>query len=110
MEALRFICKCGYTKEIFGDIDDIVKCELCGNLMDLDIEIENENTKTISQKELGKIIAIEGMQKNLKTLGQKKTWFLTEKLFTDPITRLRYRQLFLDAGGVIPERKLKGYV
>ncbi len=105
MEKLIFKCsKCEYTKEILGDIEDIVECELCGNLMDLD-NIEEE--KTISAKELGKIIVIEGMQKNLRTLGNDKTWQLCEVLFPNAKTRLRYRKIFFEAGGVLPEKELK---
>ena len=114
MEILTFRCsECGYSKEIFGGIDDIVRCELCGNLMDLeDIEKATENLKEkvnkgISMTELGKIIAVEGMQKNLETLGNDKTWQLLEELFINPKTRLRYRKIFFESGGIFPEKELK---
>lgn len=110
MEKLTFKCsKCGYTKEILGDIEDIVECELCGSLMDLE-DIEETKEEDISLKELGKIIAIEGMQKNLKTLGNDKTYQLCEELFANPIIRLKYRKLFFESGGIFPERKLEGYI
>ena len=92
MEKLIFICSgCEYRKEIFGDLEDfdIIKCELCGNLMDLEVtSIEEEGI--ITEKELGSIIAVESMKLNLRTFGNNKTWYLLEELFADPKTRLRY--------------------
>ena len=107
MENLIFKCsECGHSKEVLGNICDIVECELCGNLMDLE-DIEETQEITVSQKELGSIIAIDGMKQNLQAFGNNKTWYLCEELFADPKTRLRYRQIFFEAGGKIPEKELK---
>jgi len=46
------------------------------------------------------------MKYNIKVLGNEKCWYIIEE-FTNPKTRLNYRNIFFKAGGIIPEKEIK---
>jgi len=101
MEKLNFICpQCLYITEKNGrleDLEDIVRCPICDTPMRLNVDEDLLDT-AISMD----ILTI--MQHHIATLGSKRCWELIED-FKFPEMRLKYRKLFFDAGGKIPERK-----
>ena len=89
--------KCGYIKEYFDtDIIQNEKCELCGGNM------------VLAKKELGDIVEqnnILRMEQQIKELGHKRVWEIVEG-FAFAKTRLSYRKLFFEAGGIVPKSNL----
>lgn len=106
MDKLTFKClECGKTKTIFGEINDIVECYVCGALMDLDKFEEVENGQGINH--LADIIGIEKIQQEILTSGNDITWDRIENIFNIPEQRIQVRRLFFKAGGKVPEKELK---
>lgn len=89
--------KCGHIKECLPS--DLVKgdtCDLCGGLM------------KVSKKEIVNIVkqdSIDKMNWQIEQMGNDKVWEIIER-FNDPKTRLSYRRIFLNAGGVIPKTEV----
>ena len=119
MEKLVFICpKCFYTREELGtleELNDMIICPLCDSPMELKGE-EFKYTKTLKDdlEELFReelidkamqLDEVEQMKHNIKELGNNRCWEIVEE-FDNPKTRIVFRQLFFQAGGVTPEKEL----
>jgi hypothetical protein len=48
---------------------------------------------------------VEGMKRNIDTLGNEKTWELIEKLFHKAEQRIKFRKYFFEAGGELPKKE-----
>ena len=89
--------KCGYIKNYFKS--DLVKddiCGLCGGAM------------TLPKKEIPAIVrqdSIELMERQIEGIGHAKVWAIIER-FGYWKTRLSYRKIFLEAGGIIPKTEV----
>ena len=89
--------KCGYVKTYFeNEIIKDEKCELCNNRM------------VLPKKEIKNVVkhdSILKMEQQIKQLGHAKVWEVIEQL---PVlkTRLAYRKLFFEAGGIVPKSNL----
>jgi hypothetical protein len=101
MEKIIFKCKnCQYKIEKTGyldDIEDVVICPVCNTFMDL--EGEDILVKAVKDD------AIEKMRIQIEELGNNFCFRVIED-FKNVKTRLAYRDLFLRAGGVIPESEI----
>lgn len=116
---MRYICNtCGYKFDEFEEMKEHMKCPICkGKLISIEeykqreeiqknIEEDNEDDnftpKQDATDEAVDLIIIEGMNKNIKELGNDGTFQAIEEV-KDPLQRARYRQYFIKAGGYIPE-------
>jgi len=95
---IRLQCKnCGHIQNYLKS--DLVKddiCDLCGGKM------------IVSKKEITNIVkqdSIERMEEQIYQLGHKRVWEIIER-FNNVKTRLGYRRIFLDAGGIIPKSEV----
>ncbi len=89
---------CGYNIEFDINSKELfpTRCN-CGRHYKVNINDENKfEIYTI------KSIIIE----KLKNIGNNKTWYAIEKIITNPLSRILYRQLFIEIGGTIPNSKL----
>ena len=89
--------KCGYIKKYFdSDVIQNEHCPLCrGNMILAKKEIEN-----IVEHD-----SILKMEQQIQQLGHAKTWEIIEG-FGYAKTRLAYRKLFFEAGGIVPKSNL----
>lgn len=89
--------KCGYIKNYFeNDIIQNERCELCGGNM------------ILAKKELANVAAqdcVTKMERQIKEMGHSRVWEIIER-FNDVKTRLGYRRIFLEAGGIIPKTEV----
>ena len=89
--------KCGYTKKYFeNDIIKNEKCELCGGNM------------ILPKKELENVVehdSILQIERQIRELGHARVWEIIER-FGYTKTRLAYRKLFFQAGGIVPKSNL----
>jgi len=104
LEKLTFRCiECGQSKEILDSLDNIDKedclCPMCGNEMDLQ---NTDNLRDIFH--IVKLNNITQMKKNISEMGNDKVWSIIEDLINAK-TRLSYRKIFFESGGIIPENK-----
>jgi len=89
--------KCGHIKNCLPS--DLVKddtCDLCGGLM------------VLPKKELSSIVkqdSVEHMERQINQRGHAKVWEIIEG-FAYFKTRLSYRKLFLEAGGITPKTEV----
>lgn len=78
---------------------DLVKgdtCDLCGGLM------------VLPKKEIANIVnqdLITNMERQIKEIGHSRVWEIIER-FGYTKTRLSYRKIFLEAGGIIPKTEI----
>lgn len=95
---LKLQCiNCGHIKKYFdNDIIQNEKCELCGGNMVL----PKTEIKNIVNQDL-----ITDMERQIKEMGHKRVWEITER-FNNVKTRLAYRKIFLEAGGIIPKTEV----
>ena len=114
MENIKFYCKCGYTTEHLGTLDDlteIVICPLCNTPMNLEDDFREIGNKNVARKTddllLKTIItdATEKMRIQIKEYGCDFCFKVIED-FKNVKTRIAYRDLFFKAGGVIPESEI----
>ena len=104
MEKLTFRCiECGQSKEILESLDNIDKedclCPMCGSEMDL-----QDTTNAITISDIVKKDGITQMKKNINALGNNKVWAIIEDLINVK-TRLAYRKIFFNSGGIMPDNK-----
>lgn len=100
---IKFTCKrCGRQSNqyaSFENIDDIVLCPICDTPMDILVEGKEANNN------LGDVLVINSMKKQLKCYGNDNTWYRIERLFSEPLMRVKFREIFFKAGGEVPRRK-----
>jgi len=104
IERLIFRClECGQSKELLGNINDLDRedgfCPMCGSNMEL-----QEAGGLIDISHIIKLDCLSQMKNNITTLGSDKTWNIIEA-FSNVKTRLAYRKLFFNAGGIMPEKR-----
>lgn len=105
MEKIRFYCKCGYTTEETGyleDVEDMKICPLCETPMN--IEEEKEKTDNLLYGAI-KEEAITSMKNAIQKISNKRCWEILEG-FRNAKTRMAYREIFFKAGGVVPESEI----
>jgi len=89
--------KCEHTQNYLKS--DLVKdnlCPLCGGPM------------ALPKKEIPAIVKqdnIVRMEQQIKELGHARVWGIIER-FNNVKTRLAYRRIFFEAGGIIPKTKI----
>ena len=93
---IKIICNyCGFMIEILeSDLFSLDNCPIC-----------EEKDWTIDKEEISKIVEndlIISMKDSIKQLGNNKVWNIVEEIGRAE-TRGRYRMLFLNAGGEVPE-------
>jgi len=104
MEKLTFRClECGQSKEILGNVNDLDRedgfCPFCG----ADMELQD----TDGLKDISHIINLDNMNQmknNIAGLGSDRVWTIIEEL-SNAKTRLAYRKIFFEAGGIMPEKE-----
>jgi predicted DCC family thiol-disulfide oxidoreductase YuxK len=98
MKTIILKCEaCSYIKETTEDYLFDNRCPLCNSKM----------IPVIDQTDINEIVMvdlIEQMKKNLIQLGSNKVWSIIEGL-ANPKQRIRYRKVFLDAGGIVPDKE-----
>lgn len=89
--------KCGYIKKCLqSDLVSGDTCDLCGGLM------------VLPKKEIPAIVkqdSIENMERQITQMGHSRVWKIIEG-FSNVKTRLAYRKIFLEAGGIIPKTEI----
>jgi hypothetical protein len=86
---------CGFEKEL--NKYDSQDCPLCGGYME--VEKNKNKEKIIGNNFLD-------MKKEIKNYGNNEIWQIIER-FKDVKVRIGYRQIFLKAGGQVPEIKIE---
>ena len=104
MEKLTFRClECGKSKEILGNIDDLDRedgfCPFCGADMEL-----QDTDGLIDIAHIVNLDNLNQMKNHITELGSGRVWTIIEE-FQNAKTRLAYRKLFFEAGGIMPEKR-----
>ena len=86
----KIICEsCGHEKTtLLNELTENSKCSLCNSQMKLTQE---------SLKDIIHLDCINKMKKNIEKLGEVETWDIIERNIVNPISRLKYRDLFFKA-------------
>lgn len=88
---------CYHTQDYLkSDLVEGMSCELCGGPM------------VLPKKEIPAIIkqdSVENMERQINQIGHSGVWEIIER-FSDVKTRLAYRRIFLEAGGIIPKTEV----
>jgi len=88
---------CEHTQNYLkSDLVRGLSCALCGGQM------------VLPKKEIANVVAqdcITKMEQQIKEMGHSRVWGLIEEL-SNVKTRLAYRKMFLEAGGIIPKTEL----
>jgi len=110
MEKLTFRClECGFSKEILGNIDDASDdvnkyCPVCESNLELqDTDGLNDG---LSISHIVRLDSIEQMRGHIQELGSERVWAIIEG-FDEVKTRLAYRKIFFEGGGIVPNEGVK---
>ena len=110
MEKLTFRClECGFSKEILGNIDDASDdvnkyCPVCESNLELQDTDGLTDERSISH--IVKLDCVKQMRGHIQELGDKRVWTIIEG-FNRVKTRIAYRKIFFEAGGIVPNEGVK---
>ena len=110
MTKLTFRClECGFSKEILGNNDDANDdvnkyCPVCESALELQNADSSNDERSIAH--IVKLDSIEQMRGHIQELGSERVWAIIEG-FDEVKTRLAYRKIFFEGGGIVPNEGVK---